>query len=417
MVFRLGEFTRTYHTALESGLDQYRRDNFQYHGDPTPIVQILKASDGYVTFYLTEPPGLPIPQEARGYHGLDYSQHTLNTICQSTTLRYLRVADANLGQPWDAFSPMPANVVYPADLKGNWFSSEVREAARSGSLTDVPLPGMMISPIVYVKNGIRTKISPSRVKIWSPTITIPGRGLTRLYDWTHADFWWFPEQLPLDASRAEQLARNDLVALQTVLNVVPDLTAEDAQRDLPTYAADILEASCDEFLALLQDNGDDEEALHQWLNKQEHHIFVDPHAIEVHSKVPFGNKQSDFVVRRPDQTYLLIEIERANLHIFQKRNAEPTHQFNHACQQVRDWQRYIRDNVHTVRTELGLDEIYEPRGMVIMGRTKDIREGDAMTRWLDMKNKYELDLATYDELNARVRSIAESLRKMLHIQL
>ncbi len=48
----------------------------------------------------------------------------------------------------------------------------------------------------------------------------------------------------------------------------------------------------------------------------------------------------------------LIEIERADTPIL-TRASEPTAPFNHACLQVRDWQRYIRENVRTVRSEQG----------------------------------------------------------------
>lgn len=406
-------FTRAYHSAVETYLKSYGRHAFSHHGKPTTIIQIRMASDGYVTFYLTEPPDLPNAEDLRGYYAIDNSNHTLNTICQSTTLRYLKVSDGNIGQPWNLISPLPPDVDPPPDLQGNWFSTEIREAYRDGSMVEVPLPGMMISPIIDVKSGIRTGVVPARVKIWSPTVEIPGKGRVRLYDWTHADFWWSPASLSLDQSLAEELARNDLLALYTVLHVLGPLTPEAAQRDMSTHAADLLDKLCDQFLHLLEKQGDAEEPVHQWLNKREHHIFLDPNAAEVYSKVPFGNDVADFVIRRSDGTYLLSEIEQPNLRIFQQRNQEPTREFNHACQQVRDWQRYIRDNVHTVRAEQGIPDIYDPRGMVVIGRTRDIKEGEATIRWRDMKNRHEFALFTYDELSDRVRAIATSLRTML----
>jgi hypothetical protein len=135
--------------------------------------------------------------------------------------------------------------------------------------------------------------------------------------------------------------------------------------------------------------------------------------VNVKSKLDFGNRGSDFVVRRSDGTYVVIEIERANERIFQRKNSEPSAAFNHACQQVYDWQRYIRDNVHTVRNELGLDGIYEPSGMVIMGRSSAIDSDIARVRWRDLKGDHEPQVFTYDEIIERTRALADSLRHLL----
>ncbi|MCI0625868.1 MAG: DUF4263 domain-containing protein [Acidobacteria bacterium] len=198
---------------------------------------------------------------------------------------------------------------------------------------------------------------PARIKIWAPVFPIPGVGLRRLYLWTHADFWWFSEKLDLTLERAEHASQSDILALQTLTASVPALTPEVVQRDTTVHAADILDEYCDEFVGLLNKEGNNEETIHQWLNDVRHRIFLDPHAQRVWSKLQFGGKVSDFVVRRADGTYKLIEIERADTRIFRSSDSEPSQPFNHACQQIRDWKRYIRDNVHTVRSELGLADM------------------------------------------------------------
>jgi len=118
------------------------------------------------------------------------------------------------------------------------------------------------------------------------------------------------------------------------------------------------------------------------------------------------------VIRCTNETYKLVEIERANARIFTKKSSEPTAHFNHACQQVKDWQRYIRVNMRTVQGEQKLEGIYEPTGVVIMGRSEDIDTDQARTRWNDMKNNHEHELFTFDDLCDRVRSLAISLRRL-----
>ncbi|MGA9349994.1 MAG: Shedu anti-phage system protein SduA domain-containing protein [Anaerolineae bacterium] len=409
---QLGNFTVKYHAALEAALERFGRSRFPLYGDRVEIIHICKASDGYVTFYLPEQPEMPddIP---RGCMGVDYSDYDLNTLCQAMHSGLLRVGDPNIGRPASEFPLIPPDAPRPAEITGTWFSTTVRNAARDGQLFGLPLPAVMVVPVVDVRAGVRTAVSPSRIKLWSPTVDIPGRGRIRLYDWTHADFWWMPEQLPLDHANAEELAYNDLMALVTVLGASGPITPASAGQDMSERAATVLEEACNEFLRLLAVSGDDEETIHQWLNRPEHHLFIDPQPVEVRSKMPFGSKVSDFVVRRPNNTYVLVEIERATRRIFQERGQEPTAEFNRACQQVRDWQRYIRDNVHTVRIEQKLDGIDQPRGVLIIGRTADITGEEALMRWRDMKNTHEMDVATYDDVCDRVRSLAASLRCML----
>lgn len=185
---------------------------------------------------------------------------------------------------------------------------------------------------------------------------------------------------------------------------------EEIEDETPAHAADVLEGHVRDLVGLLVESGHKEESLHQWLKDERHHVFLDAHADEVLSKVPFGASVSDFVIRRSDGTYVLVEIEPADKRIFRRDNSEPTAEFNHACQQVRDWQRYIRDNVRTVRDELGLADIYEPKGMVLMGRSGDIEGDKARRRWIDMKNRHEFALFTYDELCERVNALAATLR-------
>src|SRR5438105_4867203 len=176
MFEKLAKFTISYHVALERVMDELNRTSLPFYGAPTTIIHVIKASDGYVTFYFVEPPGVQGVEAHRGYHAIDYSEYTLDTICQATSLRMLRVGSANIGQPMTAWPDIPPDADKPADLEGNNFSVETREAARSGALVGMGLPAMMICPVIDVRNGIRQSISPARLKVWSPTVEIPGQG-------------------------------------------------------------------------------------------------------------------------------------------------------------------------------------------------------------------------------------------------
>ena len=406
---RLTEYTRAYHEALETGFAAPGRAAFfPHHSERTELIAVIQASDGWAVFYLPAPDDPTIP---KGYTGFDLSQYDLNRVCQSVSVHRLQVAPPLLGEPWNAVRPLFQHVEPIEEFSAPWMHDDIRAAAISGHLTS--LPGMTISPIVHAEAGIRQYVVPGRVKIWAPVFNIPGVGIRRLFLWTHADFWWFPEKLDLTKTIAQNTARDDLLALQTLTSATPIFTPDVAQQDAGVHASDVLEAYCDEFLELLEAKGDEEEVIHQWLKDARHSVFLDPYASRIWSKLPFGDKVSDFVVRRADGTYKLIEIERANERILRSDNAEPTALFNHACQQVRDWQRYIRDNVQTVRSELDLADIDSPDGIVVFGRTREIAGKEAVRRWRDMKSTTDPVVYTYDELCDSVRALAHSLRNML----
>ncbi len=217
---------------------------------------------------------------------------------------------------------------------------------------------------------------------------------------------------------AVAVANNDVTALD-VLYSVGDQTVTPTPMTTPRWvtsadstASRILEMQCDEFDALLRRHASDEERIHQWMARKEHHHFLDTDCIQVWSKMRFGNYVSDFVVQRSDETYKLIEIEPPSYQVLNRSNADPSARFNHACQQVFDWQRYVRDHVHHVRDVQGLPGIYEPSGMVLIGRDTELRTSMARSRWQDIKARHNLEIATYDDVVRRIRALAKRLRQL-----
>jgi len=407
---RLAHFTNAYNVAL-SALLADKREILPFHSEPTHHAVIFQASDGYLTTYHPS----PVSENPQGVLGQEFSEYDLNAICQGFSGHQIHVHVPHLNE---AYIPEPPkdlpNESLPDEGRSFFnpqFLSDVNDLYRTGH-PEIPLPAVEVTPVFRLEQGIVREISPSRCRLWAPVIDVPTVGLLRLYSWTHADFWFRPEHLRLDPSTAESVARNDLLSLLVIVSASGGLPVSVASHDAPTTAAERLELLCQEFLHLLDASGGNEHEIHRWLNQASHHLFLDPDPARVWSKLPFGDKESDFVVRRTDGTYRLIEIERANLRIFTRSRAEPTAEFNHACQQVRDWQRYVGENLHTVRSEKKLRGIYEPSGVVIMGRSKDIDTDVAERRWRHIKNRFEHEVFTYDDLCERVRSLAASLRAL-----
>ncbi len=146
----LAQYTRRYHAALEKQFEAIGRDLFSHHGEPTQIIAIVKASDGFATFYLPAPAD---PTLRRGYFLHDLSEYDLNRVCQSISVHRLQVAPPMLGEHWTQSPPMYAPVEAIPEFSAPWIHDEIRKAAVSGNLTS--LPGMTVTPIVHIEAGVR----------------------------------------------------------------------------------------------------------------------------------------------------------------------------------------------------------------------------------------------------------------------
>lgn len=406
LVESLGEFTNRYHAALSAKLDESGRTRLPHHGDRTVIISMFKASDGFATFYLPDPQD---PSIAHGLYAYDFSSYTLDEVCQALSVHRLKVAAVHLGQEIGTVDMIPPDAPPIPGLQAPMIHPEVRRLAFEGKLTS--LQGMTVTPIMHVDAGVIDRVLPCRIKVWSPVFLYPEIGHTRLYLWTHADFWWSPDLLDLSEERARRVAIDDVWAILTLASLHPQLPLEIARQDAPTAAANLLDQRCIEFEELLDQHGDNEETIHQWLYQSANRLFLDPAHAEVRSKVPMGKKQTDFVIRRTNGLYVLAEIEPGDHRIFTKKAAEPTREFKHAETQVRDWMSFAQEHGQYLRDVEGLVGFANPRGMIVMGRTKDIDTCEAKRRWEHLKRTHEFELFTYDELIEQVRSLATNLRR------
>jgi hypothetical protein len=154
-----------------------------------------------------------------------------------------------------------------------------------------------------------------------------------------------------------------------------------------------------------------EEPIQQFLTK--HPFIVSPRHEKVWPKLRLGvtaTKQpiiTDFVFREPTDRYELVELERANLPLFRKDGVQ-TAELTHAIDQTIEWERYIGDNVGTVRQELGLTNI-EPRvpRLVVMGRSRDLNP--QTRRKVSLLSVGGLRVMTYDDLIAASKAALEHL--------
>jgi hypothetical protein len=162
----------------------------------------------------------------------------------------------------------------------------------------------------------------------------------------------------------------------------------------------------EEFANLLDSSPEKEEILHQFLVK--HPILLDPLALEVRSKQELGSEfVTDFVIKRFNDEYVLVEIEKSTDRIFTA-SGRLHSQLTDAISQVRDFQAWIHDNVAYARTKL--EGIRRPEGLVVIGRTSQLNSKDRVR--LDEENfsrRGHIRIVTFDELLEQARAVYRNL--------
>jgi hypothetical protein len=161
-----------------------------------------------------------------------------------------------------------------------------------------------------------------------------------------------------------------------------------------------------EFSELLDADPKKEKELHDFLF--EHPVFLDPLAIEIRSKHELGEDfQTDFVVKRINNEYVLVEVEKSTDKIFTE-NGGFHSDLTGSIRQVRDFQSWISDHIEYARSKLA--EIRRPEGLLVIGRRKDWTP--QMIRSLDEENfsrRGHIKIVTYDELLEQAKVIYKNM--------
>ena len=158
----------------------------------------------------------------------------------------------------------------------------------------------------------------------------------------------------------------------------------------------------------LLDVAENEEQVHKFLNKNP--IILATDVIKVLSKVKLGTEYvTDFVLVRPENNYVLIEIEPVEFPLFTKAG-NLSHQVTHATMQVRSWRRWISDNISYARKQL--PGIADPECWVIIGRRSGIPEEYADLLAQHNTDNSHLSIMTYDDLVEKAKLQLATLKAL-----
>jgi hypothetical protein len=149
--------------------------------------------------------------------------------------------------------------------------------------------------------------------------------------------------------------------------------------------------------------------IHPFLKRHQYLLFASPDL--VFSEVPIGmgtKYRIDFLVQKPDSTYLLVEIENPQARLFIK-SGDFSADVNHAIRQVEDWQEWIEANLPTV--ERSYPGIRAPEALVVIGRDRGLSsaERDRLARH-NVNMRGRVMIRTYDDLLRDARAYVRSIR-------
>jgi hypothetical protein len=163
-------------------------------------------------------------------------------------------------------------------------------------------------------------------------------------------------------------------------------------------------AILDELVQLLSGP---EEPAHQFL--KQHPEILSPTHTAAWSKLPLGNRVTDFVFREPSNDYVLVEIESPLRELFRK-DGQQRQELTHAFNQVIDWRIFIENNLQKVQEEIGLLGISSnPRSLIVIGRSADLTEEDRRKLSTLQGQIPRLRILTYDDLIQSSKAMAENL--------
>lgn len=161
------------------------------------------------------------------------------------------------------------------------------------------------------------------------------------------------------------------------------------------------------FLENLVNEKHREEEYQKFLTK--HPVFIDPLASEVIPKQKLGIEHiTDFVIRRLDNEYILVEIEKPQDAIFTGGN-DFTSKFTHAYGQILDFQEWV--DVHSEYARSLMPGIVSPKGVLIIGMRKDLPQVQIEKLKRFSINSRSIEIFTFDDLINKSKDLYRNIYK------
>ena len=160
-----------------------------------------------------------------------------------------------------------------------------------------------------------------------------------------------------------------------------------------------------EYQDLLNDHPKDEPAFHSFF--EDHSQLLDPMVLEVWSKPDLhGEAEPDFVIRRIDGTYLVVEIETP-AKILVTKNAQLSANATQAVAQALNYQEFlIHRSTYAANT---FPQFQPPDCLVVIGLQQPLNRRQQRALRLQNRSHAGLQIVGFDWLEERARTLARNV--------
>lgn len=164
-------------------------------------------------------------------------------------------------------------------------------------------------------------------------------------------------------------------------------------------------ATLSEYDNLLRDRPKDEPAFHRFF--EDHSQLLDPMAFEVWSKPNLhGAVEPDFVIRRFDGSYLVVEIETPRKALVTSGN-QLSAQTTHAINQALHYREFMVS--HFTEASNTFPEFQTPECLVVIGLEQHLNAKQKKTLRLENNIRFNVRISGFDWLAERARILTRNL--------
>lgn len=142
---------------------------------------------------------------------------------------------------------------------------------------------------------------------------------------------------------------------------------------------------------------------------EENPAFIDPLASSIVDRQHLGAEwKTDFVIRRLDDEYIFVEIEKPQDQPCTG-YPHPSSSLSHALGQILNWFVWVEDNIAYAHSH-GFPGIHNPRGVVVIGRRVSMNDAQSrILKSLDDNLRPRISILTYDDVLLNARNILRNL--------
>jgi hypothetical protein len=160
-----------------------------------------------------------------------------------------------------------------------------------------------------------------------------------------------------------------------------------------------------EFQSLIDDHGNDEPKFQSFFESNPQ--LLDPMAVEVWPEPNlFGSRKPDFVVKRSDGSYLVVEIECPNKNLITKAG-HPSADVTHAEHQVTDYRKYLLDHIGNVKNVFS--GFSDPDCLVVVGIEKSLSDDEKAVLTSLNDARHRLKVVGFDWLLERAERVSKNV--------